>query len=119
MPTPKPTATPTPTPTATPAAKPAASTAVTVAGPGSIKRTKAPKVKVWVKSAGKPVAAAGTIEVYRGTKKIKTVKYTKAAKGYATFSLPKYKKGKHTFTFVHKANKDYKKSSKKKTIKFT
>ncbi len=126
---PTPTPTPTPSPTATPTAKPSptptttvkkpASSNVVVTAPKSIKKTKKPAVKVWIKSGNARVATGGTLEVYRGKTKIKTVTYSKSAKGYVTFSLPKQKKGKHTFTFVSKASKDYKKSSKKVTIKFT
>ncbi len=133
-PTPTPTPTPSPTPTVAPTATPKpspsptvapvavvapAKTSVKVTAPKKLKRTATPKVKVWVKSGSSAVKSSGKIEIYRGSKKIKTQSFSKSAKGHATIKLPKQKKGTHTFKVVFKGTNDLKSSSKKISIKFT
>lgn len=97
----------------------AASTSKATLAAKKVKTNKAAKVTVKVAISGVPTGtyASGTVTVFDGSKKLKTVSLKAAAKGSATVTLPKLKAGTHKLKAVYSGNGDVMTSTATTTLK--
>lgn len=86
-----------------------------------IKRTKQATATITVKAAGVPsgYAPTGTVTVYDGSKKLKSVSLTAAGKGVVKVKLPKLKAKTHTIKVTYAGNADVASSKASKKLKVT
>lgn len=98
----------------------ASSTTALKLSKSKIKRTKQVTATITVKAAGVPTGyvPTGTVTIYDGSKKLKTVTLTASSKGTVKVKLPKLKAKKHTIKVSYAGNADVasSKASKKLTV---